>query len=104
MIEQDHNRIRLAHPFDPVLAVHTSLVEPFPQQITAVDEVMLPRPPCRSAPEREAGTVGFALRIHSSPRDYDHLGPAINLLSELTVGSSSQAIWKDAKRLVRRAF
>lgn len=28
-------RIRLAHLFDPVLAVHTSLVEPPPHQITA---------------------------------------------------------------------
>ncbi len=30
------NRIRLAHLFDPVLAVHTSEVEPLPHQITAV--------------------------------------------------------------------
>ena len=37
------NRIRLAHLFDPVLAVHTSLVEPLPHQITAVYETMLPR-------------------------------------------------------------
>jgi hypothetical protein len=29
-------RIRLAHLFDPVLAVHTSVVEPLPHQITAV--------------------------------------------------------------------
>ena len=28
-------RIRLAHLFDPVLAVHTSVVEPLPHQITA---------------------------------------------------------------------
>ncbi|PDV97769.1 hypothetical protein [Candidatus Chloroploca asiatica] len=28
------HRIRLAHLFDPVLAVHTSLVEPLPHQIT----------------------------------------------------------------------
>src|SRR5216683_4908451 len=31
-------RIRLAHLFDPVLAVHTSIVEPLPHQITAVYE------------------------------------------------------------------
>ena len=31
-------RIRLAHLFDPVLAVHTSVVEPLPHQITAVYE------------------------------------------------------------------
>ena len=36
-------RIRLAHLFDPVLAVHTSLVDPLPHQITAVYEAMLPR-------------------------------------------------------------
>ena len=40
-------RIRLAHLFDPVLAVHTSLVEPLPHQITAVYEQMLPRQPLR---------------------------------------------------------
>jgi superfamily II DNA or RNA helicase len=41
------HRIRLAHLFDPVLAVHTSLVDPLPHQITAVYEVMLPRQPLR---------------------------------------------------------
>jgi SNF2 family DNA or RNA helicase len=40
-------RIQLAHLFDPVLAVHTSLVEPLPHQITAVYEVMLQRQPLR---------------------------------------------------------
>ena len=41
------HRIRLAHLFDPVLAVHTSLVQPLPHQITAVYEAMLPRQPLR---------------------------------------------------------
>jgi hypothetical protein len=41
------HRIRLAYLFDPVLAVHTSLVEPLPHQITAVYEAMLPRQPLR---------------------------------------------------------
>ena len=41
------HRIRLAHLFDPVLAVHTSLVTPLPHQITAVYESMLPRQPLR---------------------------------------------------------
>jgi SNF2 family DNA or RNA helicase len=41
------HRIRLAHLFDPVLAVHTSLVEPLPHQITAVYDEMLPRQPLR---------------------------------------------------------
>ncbi|WP_018989141.1 helicase-related protein [Aromatoleum toluclasticum] len=40
-------RIRLAHLFDPVMAVHTSVVEPLPHQITAVYEAMLPRQPLR---------------------------------------------------------
>src|SRR5712664_1331597 len=40
-------RIRFAHLFDPVLAVHTSVVEPLPHQITAVYESMLPRQPLR---------------------------------------------------------
>ncbi len=40
-------RIRLAHLFDPMLAVHTSLIDPLPHQITAVYETMLPRHPLR---------------------------------------------------------
>lgn len=40
-------RIRLAHLFDPVMAVHTSVVDPLPHQITAVYEHMLPRQPLR---------------------------------------------------------
>jgi superfamily II DNA or RNA helicase len=46
LVSEAH-RIRLAHLFDPVLAVHTSLVEPLPHQITAVYETMLPRQPLR---------------------------------------------------------
>src|SRR5512132_833734 len=46
LVSEAH-RIRLAHLFDPVLAVHTSLVEPLPHQITAVYEDMLPRQPLR---------------------------------------------------------
>lgn len=41
------NRIRLAYLFDPMLAVHTSLVEPLPHQITAVYGEMLSRQPLR---------------------------------------------------------
>lgn len=41
------SRIRLAHLFDPVLAVHTSNVDPLPHQITAVYEAMLDRQPLR---------------------------------------------------------
>jgi superfamily II DNA or RNA helicase len=46
LVSEAH-RIRLAHLFDPVLAVHTSVVEPLPHQITAVYEAMLPRQPLR---------------------------------------------------------
>lgn len=40
-------RIHLAHIFDRFLAIHTSQVEPYPHQITAVYEEMLPRQPLR---------------------------------------------------------
>ena len=40
-------RIRLAHLYDPLLAIQTSEVEPLPHQITAVYEDMLPRQPLR---------------------------------------------------------
>ncbi len=46
LVSEAH-RIRLAHLFDPVLAVHTSVVDPLPHQITAVYEEMLPRQPLR---------------------------------------------------------
>src|ERR1700676_2000412 len=46
LVSEEH-RIRLAHLFDPVLAVHTSMVEPLPHQITAVYDAMLPRQPLR---------------------------------------------------------
>ena len=46
LVSEAH-RISLAHLFDPVLAVHTSIVDPLPHQITAVYESMLPRQPLR---------------------------------------------------------
>lgn len=46
LVSEAH-RIRLAHLFDPMLAVHTSIVDPLPHQITAVYEAMLPRTPLR---------------------------------------------------------
>jgi len=46
-LTSEAHRIRLAHLFDPVLAVHTSVVDPLPHQITAVYEEMLPRQPLR---------------------------------------------------------
>jgi superfamily II DNA or RNA helicase len=46
LVSEAH-RIRLAHLFDPLVAVHSSLVEPLPHQIMAVYEAMLPRQPLR---------------------------------------------------------
>ena len=46
LVSEAH-RIRLAYLFDPLLAVHTSLVDPLPHQITAVYGEMLPRQPLR---------------------------------------------------------
>ena len=40
-------RIKLAYIFDPMMAVHTSMIEPLPHQITAVYDRMLPRQPLR---------------------------------------------------------
>lgn len=40
-------RIRLAHLFDPYLAVHTSNLDALPHQIRAVNGEMLPRQPLR---------------------------------------------------------
>lgn len=46
-LASEARRIQLAHLFDPHLAVHASLVEPLPHQITAVYGEMLPRQPLR---------------------------------------------------------
>ncbi|MBR8832163.1 MAG: RNA polymerase-associated protein RapA [Chroococcopsis gigantea SAG 12.99] len=46
LVSEAH-RIRLAYLFDPLLAVHTSLVQPLPHQITAVYGEMLSRQPLR---------------------------------------------------------
>ena len=46
LVSEAH-RIRLAHLFDPLLAVHTSDITPLPHQITAVYDAMLPRQPLR---------------------------------------------------------
>ena len=46
-LASEARRIQLAHLFDPLLAVHTSEIEPYPHQLTAVYESMLPRQPLR---------------------------------------------------------
>ncbi len=46
-LASEAHRIRLAYLFAPLLAVHTSLIDPLPHQITAVYGEMLPRQPLR---------------------------------------------------------
>jgi len=46
-LASEAKRIKLAHLFDPYLAVHTSRIEPLPHQITAVYGEMLDRQPLR---------------------------------------------------------
>ncbi|MBI4682692.1 MAG: DUF3883 domain-containing protein [Nitrospirae bacterium] len=46
LVSEAH-RIRLAYLFDPLLAVHTSLIDPLPHQITAVYGELLTRQPLR---------------------------------------------------------
>ena len=46
LVSEAH-RIRLAYLFDPLLAIHTSVLDPLPHQITAVYGEMLPRQPLR---------------------------------------------------------
>jgi len=47
LLAAEAERVRLAHLFDPYLAVHTSKIEPLPHQITAVYGAMLDRHPLR---------------------------------------------------------
>ena len=49
LVSEAH-RIRLAYLFDPYMAVHTSLIQPLPHQITAVYGEMLQRHPLRFLP------------------------------------------------------
>jgi SNF2 family DNA or RNA helicase len=46
-VASEAQRIRLAHLFDPYLAVHSSRIEALPHQITAVYGELLPRQPLR---------------------------------------------------------
>src|SRR6516165_1313174 len=46
-IASEAQRIRLAHLFDPYLAVHSSRIDPLPHQITAVYGELLSRQPLR---------------------------------------------------------
>ena len=55
-------RIRLAHLFDPYLAVHTSRIDALPHQITAVYGEMLPRQPLRFLLADDPGLRGGRVR------------------------------------------
>jgi hypothetical protein len=60
-------RINLAHLFDPLLAIHTSMVDALPHQITAVYGEMLPRQPLRFLLADDPGAGPAALtRFHGS--------------------------------------
>tara|TARA_R100000027_G_scaffold2734_9_gene2747 strand:+ start:53597 stop:54025 length:429 start_codon:yes stop_codon:yes gene_type:complete len=56
-------RIDLAFLFDPMMAIHTSNVEPLPHQITAVYESMLPRKPLRFVLTDDHDAVRNHLRV-----------------------------------------
>jgi len=58
----DAYRINLAHLFDPMMAVHTSNVEPLPHQVTAVCESMLTRQPLRYVLADDPGAGANAAR------------------------------------------
>ena len=68
-------RIDLAFLFDPMMAVHTSNVEPLPHQITAVYEAMLPRQPLRFVLADDPGsgkTIMAGLYILNSRGNYNY--------------------------------
>jgi hypothetical protein len=72
LVSEAH-RIRLAYLFDPLLAAHSSLVEPLPHQITAVYGEMLTRQPLRYllADDPGAGKMSMAgLLIEVPPTDF----------------------------------
>ena len=66
-------RIDLAFLFDPMMAVHTSNVEPLPHQITAVYESMLPRQPLRFVLADDPG-AGKTIMAGLYIRELDHAG------------------------------
>ena len=93
-------RIRLAHLFDPVLAVHTSVVEPLPHQITAVYESMLPRQPLRFllADDPGAGkTIMAGLLIKEWIARGDLQRCLVVVLVQTTKGLGDNGIWRIAK-------
>jgi hypothetical protein len=85
-------RIRLAHLFDPVMAVHTSNVQPLPHQITAVYEAMLPRQPLRFVLADDPG-AGKTIMAGLLIRELLMRGDAPSACS-----SSPPAVWSSSGR------
>ena len=61
-------RIRLAHLFDPLLAIHTSVVDPLPHQITGVYDAMLRLPRSRGQVKAFGSRHGVYINIDSCGR------------------------------------
>ena len=101
LVSEAH-RIRLAHLFDPVLAVHTSIVDPLPHQITTVYEAMLPRQPLHFllADDPGAGkTIMVGLLIKELIARGDSCSRTISSLSS----SKPSAAWEDRRDNASRA-
>src|SRR4051794_5341357 len=69
-------RIRLAHLFDPYMAVHASRIEALPHQITAVYAEMLPRQPLRFLLADDPG-AGKTIMAGFSPQRNAHTKGAL---------------------------
>jgi hypothetical protein len=93
-------RIRLAHLFDPVLAVHTSIVEPLPHQITAVYESMLPRQPLRFllADDPGAGKTIMAGLLMKELIARGDLQRCLANSRRRTISKPSSALWRQSRR------
>ena len=88
-------RIRLAHLFDRVLAVHTSVVEPLPHLNTAVYESMLLRQPLcfliADDPGMIPGAVPGPVPVEVDPPPSVTWGPGPTTMSTLAASASSRA-------------
>src|SRR5437867_10545451 len=92
LVSEAH-RIRLAHLFDPVLAVHTSIVEPLPHQITGVYESMLPRQPLRFL---LADDPGAGKTIMAGPLITEQIARGDRQRCLVGCGGSPREQWQDA--------
>ena len=95
-------RIDLAHLFDPMMAVHTSNVEPLPHQITAVYESMLPRQPLRYVLADDPGAgktimAGLLIRELMSRREWSSLVETLYVLSDPRDAADLRQALEDVK-------